>query len=412
MKVYVSKKLAKTQAELNNIVETLGGDFFWIYNQSCTHFIYSGKANDSNKELRLAKEQNKIIVSPYWLYACQEQKQRADETQYPYTYNPSKCAVVTSRTPKVSIAGDKAQGLSTPNVARQQLSSQQVPRSQVKKTTTQNIIKNYCSDEEDEDDNEDENLLAAANYRLLKKKPPLSVPPEAENDSEMNLIDSQFMRNCDKQCKNALTSAASDNANDIPDSIDIKNDFLNQLQDKLANIRTTSNNSVSSMTVGNNNLNTSQTTMLNEYQIMNELNKSGRSKWGNSINNDLDENKTLDAKQDDDDLFCVRILDDNNPGDNDDENSSDMDKLRQLNLNSNNSNSNKKQQQKYKNDKKRRQFSKVGDDDDDELDGLNERNHHVAQSQIQMTLWKDEHQQTNRRKNENISDRFSNYYKN
>ena len=33
----------------------------------------------------------------------------------------------------------------------------------------------------------------------------------------------------------------------------------------------------------------------------------------------MDENKTLDAKQDDDDLFCVRILDDNNPGDNDDE---------------------------------------------------------------------------------------------
>ena len=86
---YVSKKLSKQQFELNNLAKALGGDFIWTYKQSCTHVVYRGEINDNNKELSLAIEQNKIIVSPYWLYACQEQKQRVDEASYPCTYNPS-----------------------------------------------------------------------------------------------------------------------------------------------------------------------------------------------------------------------------------------------------------------------------------------------------------------------------------
>ena len=166
--VYISKKLAKSQSELNTIVELLGGDFMWIYNKTCTHLVYTGKLTDNNKELRSAKEKNIAIVSPYWLYACQEQKQRVDESFYPRTYNPSKCAVVTSRTPKVSLnaqGGGGSGGGATPVSSRHHQdhhltkSSQQPPRSQTRKTTTQNIIKNYCRDEEDE--NEDENLLLA-----------------------------------------------------------------------------------------------------------------------------------------------------------------------------------------------------------------------------------------------------------
>jgi hypothetical protein len=412
VKVYVSKKLAKNQAELNNIVETLGGDFIWIYNQSCTHVIYSGKANENNKELRLAKEQNKIIVAPHWLYACQEQKQRVDESQYPYTYNPSKCAVVASRTPKVSLSTvNEKQVIGTPvSLNHQKQASQLPPRSQAKKTTAQNIIKNYCSDEDDDDDENkmnEEDLLASANqanFRLLKKKQAAS-PQEIENDSEMNLIDSQFMRNCDKQC------IAVKNETDIPDSIDIKNDFLNQLQDKLANIRTCGNSSATTTpstttTTTAINLNTSQ---LNEHQIMNELNKSGRSKWGNSISNDFEDRKSGDGKDDADDLFSVRISDDTNSSclqlnECDD---SDIEKLRQLNIN-------RKAQPKYgfnnKNDvKKRRQFSKAAADEED--DDNTTISHNVAPSQIQVTVWKEEEHQTVRRKNENISDRLTSYYK-
>ena len=413
VKVYVSKKLAKSQAELNSLVESLGGDFIWIYNNSCTHVVYNGKLNDNNKELRVAKEQNKIIVSPHWLYACQEYKQRVDESQYPCTYNPSKCAVVTSRTPKVSLNEKQQQqphGMSTPvsvqKVMQKDLlakSSQQPPRSQLRKTTTENIIKNYCSDDDDENEEENE-MISEANSKLLKKKqnsrltssscvPQLTVPDVEENDSEMNLIDSQFIRNCENQYRNVENPSAAAAAVDIPDSIDIKNEFLNQLQDKLANIRTTSNNSATfnSPTIIANNLNSSQSSMLNEHQIMNELNKSGRSKWGHSLIHELDDNSESTNRiksNEDEDLLCVRILANNEDG-------IDLEKLKQINMNKkriiNNNNSSK-----HDISKKIRQFSKVSNDDDDDED-LHSRHNNVEPSQIQMTLWKDEQHQNIKR---------------
>lgn len=81
-KVYVSRKLAKCQAELYTIVDQLGGDFSWTYNQNCTHFIYSGKLSDNVKELKIAREDNKLIVGPEWIYACQEQDTHVDESQF------------------------------------------------------------------------------------------------------------------------------------------------------------------------------------------------------------------------------------------------------------------------------------------------------------------------------------------
>ena len=38
--ISVSKKLGKEQAELNDIVSTLGGDYTWNLDSSCTHFIF------------------------------------------------------------------------------------------------------------------------------------------------------------------------------------------------------------------------------------------------------------------------------------------------------------------------------------------------------------------------------------
>lgn len=449
VKVYVSKKLAKNQTELSTIVESLGGDFMWIYNQTCTHFIYTGKISDNNKELRVAKEQNKIIVSPYWLYACQEQKEMVDEALYPCTYNPSKCAVVTSRTPKPSLsvrrnsAATADNGVSnetaaiggggggTPVVgvdAKKSIRASQLTRSQMKKTSSHNIIKNYCSDEDDGENNENDDSLMASNHvnlRLIKKKPPSShnlaemtkstnqqTQNNCENDSEMNLLDSQFMKNLDMQKPAAKPVEAVASSNyDIPDSIDIKNDFLNQLQDKLANIR---NNSVTSNNNNNNNnncnsnvnnLNTSQTNVLNEQQIINELNKSGRcSKWGNSISGELDDKQQQQQQQrnEDDDLLCIRILEDNNSRDS---NADDQQQPKQkYNFN-------------FKTDtnKKRRQNKSNNTDNDDVFYDEKKMSHHgVAPSQIQVTLWNEEHQQhqTLRRKNENISDRLANYYKN
>ena len=38
--IAVSKKLSAQQADYNNIISGLGGDYRWTYDKSCTHFIY------------------------------------------------------------------------------------------------------------------------------------------------------------------------------------------------------------------------------------------------------------------------------------------------------------------------------------------------------------------------------------
>jgi hypothetical protein len=80
--VYVCKLFQKEQVEFYDLVVQLGGNFLWNYNSSCTHFIYSGHINDNNSELNTAKKENKIIVTPEWLYECQIQNERVSESLY------------------------------------------------------------------------------------------------------------------------------------------------------------------------------------------------------------------------------------------------------------------------------------------------------------------------------------------
>ncbi len=81
--VYVSKKLCRAQGELSKIVEYLGGEYSWTYNQAtCTHFIYQGFLSDNNKELNAAREANKTIVTPEWLYACQQERAHVNESLF------------------------------------------------------------------------------------------------------------------------------------------------------------------------------------------------------------------------------------------------------------------------------------------------------------------------------------------
>ncbi|KAK3591402.1 hypothetical protein CHS0354_005324 [Potamilus streckersoni] len=100
--ISVSKKLCSKQAEYNDIVSELGGDYMWTYDSTCTHFIFQGKTNDTSKEFKVAKEHKKIIVSPYWLQMCKEQNARVDESLFPYNYNPNLSLSVVKKleTPK------------------------------------------------------------------------------------------------------------------------------------------------------------------------------------------------------------------------------------------------------------------------------------------------------------------------
>lgn len=98
--IAVSKKLSSKQGEYNNMAASIGADYRWNYDKSCTHFIFQGKTNDINKEFRIARDAGKIIVSPYWLTVCTEQNARVDESLFPHNYNPNmSLSVVKKNTP-------------------------------------------------------------------------------------------------------------------------------------------------------------------------------------------------------------------------------------------------------------------------------------------------------------------------
>ena len=135
--IAVSKKLSSQQGHFNHIAASLGADYRWTYDRSCTHFIFQGRQNDGNREFRLARDQGKLIVCPHWLhmvgigrvsmdiqglhfhdrlsvfypsvpvmhvlleipcpslFQCEEQKARVDESLFPHTYNPNMSLVST-----------------------------------------------------------------------------------------------------------------------------------------------------------------------------------------------------------------------------------------------------------------------------------------------------------------------------
>lgn len=99
--ITVAKKLAKDQEELNDIVASLGGNYRWSYDSSCTHFIFQGRQNDTARDFKHAKSKGLKIVSPHWVYMCEEQKAHVDESLFPHTFNPnlSLSVVSTKRTP-------------------------------------------------------------------------------------------------------------------------------------------------------------------------------------------------------------------------------------------------------------------------------------------------------------------------
>ncbi|XP_059149850.1 DNA topoisomerase 2-binding protein 1-like isoform X2 [Physella acuta] len=87
--IAVAKKLGRSHEQYNSIVVELGGDYSWHIGPQVTHFVFQGRPNDINKEFRKARDEGKIIVSPYWLHACKEQNCRVDESLFPQNYNPN-----------------------------------------------------------------------------------------------------------------------------------------------------------------------------------------------------------------------------------------------------------------------------------------------------------------------------------
>ncbi|XP_069861535.1 DNA topoisomerase 2-binding protein 1 isoform X1 [Dipodomys merriami] len=86
--VCVSKKLGKKQSELNGLAASLGADYRWNFDETVTHFLYQGRANDTNREFKSARERGVRVVSEHWLLECAREGRRLPESLYPHTYNP------------------------------------------------------------------------------------------------------------------------------------------------------------------------------------------------------------------------------------------------------------------------------------------------------------------------------------
>ncbi|XP_042237542.1 DNA topoisomerase 2-binding protein 1-like isoform X2 [Homarus americanus] len=97
--VCTARKLQDQQSDLYEAVEKLGGDYRWAYDHTVTHFIFQGRSNDTNKDFRLARDQDKLIVSPDWVWMCRDEKTRIDEVLFPHTHNPKmSLSIVSSKT--------------------------------------------------------------------------------------------------------------------------------------------------------------------------------------------------------------------------------------------------------------------------------------------------------------------------
>ena len=89
--IYITRRLDPLKKELRDKIATLGGQLRNMYTNQVTHVLYEGKENDCfNKEYRTAKEARKFIVHSEWLNACLRENAQADESCYPYCYNPNR----------------------------------------------------------------------------------------------------------------------------------------------------------------------------------------------------------------------------------------------------------------------------------------------------------------------------------
>jgi len=84
--IAISQRLWHRRDELHDLVTSLGGSFAWSWDDSCSHYLHQGnQPEETFREFRLVQRSKGFIVSPLWLAACQEQKRRMSELDFPHT---------------------------------------------------------------------------------------------------------------------------------------------------------------------------------------------------------------------------------------------------------------------------------------------------------------------------------------
>ncbi|XP_071748981.1 DNA topoisomerase 2-binding protein 1-A [Lepeophtheirus salmonis] len=89
VKLYVTKKCYGLIDCISNAVNRLGGSILGCYDdENVTHVVFSSnKVNDITKEFRQARSDGKYVVSPDWVFACEEEKRLLNPSKYPHTLN-------------------------------------------------------------------------------------------------------------------------------------------------------------------------------------------------------------------------------------------------------------------------------------------------------------------------------------
>ncbi|XP_033732968.1 LOW QUALITY PROTEIN: DNA topoisomerase 2-binding protein 1-like [Pecten maximus] len=188
--IVVNKKLSSQQSEFNNIVSDLGGDYRWSYDNSCTHYIFQGRTNDTTKEFRLARDQGKIIVSPHWLHMCKEQVARVDESLFPHTFNPNlSLSVVSSKRTETPGRASRRSGRALTRKGEDAVLSSNTSTA-LSKSSTQNTEQNSKSEVPKTSENqssakqEPSPLRSAASSSPLGTKPDRSPKEEGQRSGE------------------------------------------------------------------------------------------------------------------------------------------------------------------------------------------------------------------------------------
>jgi len=65
--IAVCKKLSKNQSEYNNMAVSMGADYRWMYDNSCTHFIFQVNLFCYNQTLRTVSV---YLIILFLCYLC------------------------------------------------------------------------------------------------------------------------------------------------------------------------------------------------------------------------------------------------------------------------------------------------------------------------------------------------------
>ncbi|KAF9349150.1 hypothetical protein BGX26_012521 [Mortierella sp. AD094] len=97
--ICIPNRVTGDHREMQDLVTEMGARLLTSYDSSASHLVHRGKATkEAKRDLRAAKQDNIFIVSPDWLYKCKESRIRADERDYPETYDGKHLTLNTTTT--------------------------------------------------------------------------------------------------------------------------------------------------------------------------------------------------------------------------------------------------------------------------------------------------------------------------